>query len=115
MKPGPEHGALPREYMTAEMRRIAAAALVSRVTELLRERALTLQSLIWNDGKGAHVDCDWHKFLIASAGASVTLHVSERDLLRLLGDEPLERLFVDVDVRGVVDRLARAERKTVSA
>jgi hypothetical protein len=97
------------------MRRIAAAALVARVTELLRERALTLQSFLWNDGKGAHADCEWHTFLIASSGASVVLHLSERDLLRLVGDEPLERFFVDVDVRSAVDRLARVEREPASA
>lgn len=115
MKPDPDHGALPREYMTAEMRRIAAAALVSRVTALLRDRALTLQSLIWNDGHGAHADCEWHTFRIASARASVMLHVSERDLLRLIGDEPLERFFVDVDVRGAVDSLVRAEKSPLAA
>jgi len=110
MKPDPDHGALPREYMAAEMRRLAAAALVSRVTGLLRDRALTLRSLIWNDGQGANADGEWHTFRIASASASVMLHVSERDLLRLVGDEPLERFFVDVDVRSAVDTLARAER-----
>jgi hypothetical protein len=114
MKPNPDEGALPREYMAAEMRRIAAAALVSRVTALLRDRALTLQSIIWNDGRGALADCEWHSFRIASADESVMLHVSEHDLLRLAGDEPLERFFVDVDVRGAVDTLARARRAAVA-
>lgn len=109
MKPDPDQGALPREFMSAEMRRIAAAALVSRVTALLRDRALTLSSILWNDGRGAYAQCDWHTFRIASAGASVTLQVSEHDLLRLIGDEPLERFFVDVDVRSAVDALARSE------
>ena len=110
MKPNPDEGALPRAYMSAEMRRTGAAVLVSRVTALMQMRSLTLQSFLWNDGQGAHADCEWHSFRIASAGASVTLHISERDLLRLAGDEPLERFFVDVDVRGAVDALARSER-----
>ncbi|MCC6609442.1 MAG: hypothetical protein IT515_07180 [Burkholderiales bacterium] len=109
MKPDPDEGALPRESMAAEMRRIAAAALVARVTALLRDRALTLQSIIWNDGRGAHAGCEWHAFRIASGGKSVMLHVRDQDLLRLAGDEPLERFFVDVDVRGAVDALARAK------
>jgi len=109
MKPDPDQGALPREYMNAEMRRIAAAALVSRITALLRDRALTLSSILWNDGRGAHAKCDWHTFRIAAGDASVTLHVSEQDLLRLVGDEPLERFFVDVDVRGAIDALERPQ------
>ncbi|MCZ7564890.1 MAG: hypothetical protein M5U08_14885 [Burkholderiales bacterium] len=110
MKPDPDQGVLTREYMNAEMRRIAAAALVSRIAALLRDRSLTLSSVLWNDGLGAHAKRDWHNFRIASGGASVTLHVSEQDLLRLAGDEPLERFFVDVDVRGAIDELARAQR-----
>ena len=109
MKPDLDQGSLPAAYVNAEIRRTGAALLLSHLTTLLRERALTLCSIVWNDGRGAHDRRDWHAFRIASTGATATLRISDEDLLGLMNEDPIGATPIGAIVREVLDELARAE------
>jgi hypothetical protein len=109
MKPDLDKGSLPAAYVNAEVRRTGAALLLAHLTTRLRERALTLCSIIWNDGRGAHDRREWHAFRIVSAGASATLRIRDEDLLGLMSEEAIAQTPVDAAVREVLDELTRAE------
>jgi hypothetical protein len=109
MKPDLEKGSLPAAYVNAEIRRTGAALLVSHFTSLLRARALTMRSIVWNDGQGAHDRREWHTFVISSSVASATLRISDEELLALTSGEPIEETPVGAVVRDVLDELTRVE------
>jgi len=108
MKPDLDKGSLPAAYVNAEIRRTGAALLVSHVTALLRARSLTLRALLWNDGQGAHGRREAHTFRISSEFASVSLRVSDEDLIALTNCEAIARTPVGALVRDVLDELAHA-------
>jgi len=110
MKPDLDQGSLPTAYVNAEIRRTGAALLLSHLTALLRERALTLSSIVWNEGRGAHDRRDWHAFRVASAGASATLRISDEDLVGLMNEAPIAQTPIGAVVRDLLDELARAAR-----
>ena len=109
MKPDLDRGSLPAAYVNAEIRRTGASLLVSHLTSLLHARSLTLRSIVWNDGQGAHDRREWHTFQISSANASASLRVSDEDLVAITSDERIAQTQVGAIVRDVLDELARAE------
>jgi len=109
MKPDLDKGSLPAAYVNAEIRRTGAALLVSHVTTLLRARSLTLRSLLWNDGQGAHSRRDSHTFRISAGTASASLRVSDEELIALTNCEAIEQTPVGEQVRDVLDELAHSE------
>lgn len=109
MKPDLDKGSIPAAYVNAEIRRTGAALLVSHFTSQLRARALTLRSIVWNDGQGAHDRREWHTFQISSATASASLRIRDEDLLAVTNDERIGETPVGEIVRDVLDKLASAE------
>lgn len=109
MKPDLERGALPTAYVNAEIRRTGAALLISHLTSLLRARALTLRSIVWNDGQGAHDRREWHTFQVSSAAASASLRVRDEDLVALTSAERIVQTPLGEHVRAVLEELVRAE------
>lgn len=109
MKRDLDKGSLPAAYVNAEIRRTGAALLVSHLATMLRDRALALGSIVWNEGQGAHDRREWHSFQIASGNATATLRISDEDLLALMNDERIAETPVGALVRDVLDELARPE------
>ncbi len=108
MKPDLDMGSLPAAYVNAEIRRTGAALLVSHLVMQLRARGLTLGSIVWNDGQGAHDRHAWHTFRICAGTASATLRVSDEELLAHISDNRMERTPIGTLVRDVLDELAHA-------
>ncbi len=109
MKPDLDKGSLPAAYVNAEIRRTGAALLVSHLASQLRARSLTLGSIVWNDGQGAHDRREWHSFRVSSANASATLRISDENLRSLMNDVRIAETSVGALVRDVLDELARPE------
>jgi hypothetical protein len=108
MKPDLDMGSLPAAYVNAEIRRTGAALLVSRLVEQLRARGLTLGSIVWNDGQGAHDRRAWHAFRISTGTASATLRISDEELLAHISEDRMEQTPIGALVRGALDELVHA-------
>lgn len=106
MKPYLDTGSLPTAYVNAEIRRTGAALLVSHLVVQLRARGLTLGSIVWNDGLGAHDRRAWHSFRISAGSASATLRISDEELLGHISDDRMDQTPIGALVRDVLDRLA---------
>ena len=108
MKPDLDTGSLPAAYVNAEIRRTGAALLVSHLVVQLRARGLTLGSIVWNDGQGAHDRRAWHSFRIFAGTASATLRISDEELLGHISDDRMDQTPIGALVRDVLDELAHA-------
>jgi len=108
MKPYLDTGSLPVAYVNAEIRRARAALLVSHLVVQLRARGLTLGSIVWNDGHGAHDQRTWRSFRISAGSASATLRISDVELLGHISHDRMDQTPISALVRDVLDELAHA-------
>ncbi|MGB8432695.1 MAG: hypothetical protein WCE38_00340 [Burkholderiales bacterium] len=115
MKPDLDMGSLPAAYVNAEVRRTGAALLVSHLVVQLRARGLTLGTIVWNDGQGAHDRRAWHTFRVSDGTASATLRISDEELLAHISDDRMDQTPVGALVRDVSDELVHTAPAVESA